>query len=142
MARPKKKIEKALLRRLKRELPKLHATGMKAVEAAKVVGCSLTTLYKYARLIGSGPSGPHGFHRPNLTGREFADGGLTVRGPASDRGKDRSVLWICDCRCGGTVKANTRSLLQGRVLGCADCRKQRTSQSVRKIPAPEWCWVI
>ncbi|MDF1510615.1 hypothetical protein PZE06_20995 [Robertmurraya sp. DFI.2.37] len=64
----------------------------------------------------------------NLKGRNF--GKLTVL-ERSGRTKNDNALWLCQCECGRTIKANATSLRRGEVVSCG-CLKQEQMKNARK----------
>lgn len=62
-------------------------------------------------------------NKSDLTGQVF--GRLTVR-EASDKRKDRHIVWVCKCECGKTCYVATRFLIRGSTKSCG-CLKDENS---------------
>jgi hypothetical protein len=64
----------------------------------------------------------------DLTGRRF--GSLTAV-KENGRGKDRRILWECECDCGNKTNVAGRDLMNGHTKSCG-CRQKLVVSSIRK----------
>lgn len=68
--------------------------------------------------------------RENMCGKRF--GRLVVLEKLQERNKHRSVLWLCKCDCGNTIKAPTSSLTTGNTTSCGCLRKENSINACTK----------
>ena len=66
--------------------------------------------------------------RIDLTDQHF--GRLTAQEPAG-HDKDGSVMWLCLCECGATVRVRARSLWSGNTRSCGCLQKEKARQTLR-----------
>lgn len=57
----------------------------------------------------------------DLTGKRF--GHLTVIKPLDERGRNQTILWLCQCDCGNQAKFSTGDLNYGSAITCGDKTK-------------------
>jgi len=80
---------------------------------------------------------------PKPTSHRFKDiegltfGRLTVLGIIARRGKKNTILWLCECSCGGFAKTPADSLQTGITQSCGCYRKER-QQTHRLSRMPEY----
>lgn len=63
----------------------------------------------------------------DLRGQRFHR--LTVREDSGQRDKQGGVLWLCDCKCGGTKLTNGVHLRRGQVKSCGCAAAEQRSVS-------------
>lgn len=61
---------------------------------------------------------------PDLTGLFF--GQLKVKEPCGSD-KRGQKLWLCECSCGGTIKATTSNLRRGAIVSCGHIKRTQAS---------------
>jgi len=63
--------------------------------------------------------------REDLSGQVF--GRLTAISPTEERAKNRSIIWECECSCGGRKKASSASLKSGSAKSCGCYVEKKTT---------------
>lgn len=64
----------------------------------------------------------------DLTGQRF--GRLTVKGPATNKGK--KTRWICWCECGGILPITSTHLISGHTKSCGCLQRERTGTAATR----------
>ena len=68
----------------------------------------------------------------DLTGKCF--GKLVVNKRLGKPGRRKTVMWLCDCECGGDIICSTSDLLNGKILDCGcENEKRKNEKKNNKI---------
>ena len=59
----------------------------------------------------------------DLTGKQF--GRLTAIEPMQSHGKNKALLWVCKCECGGTAIVRGTDLVNGHTMSCGCYRRMQ-----------------
>ena len=68
----------------------------------------------------------------DLTGRYFGRWRVIERAPnrVSSSGKTRSIMWLCECKCGTVKVVGARALKTGMSTSCGCAQKERVSEAL------------
>lgn len=71
------------------------------------------------------------FQQDNLSGKKF--GRLTAIKPTEQRADNGSVIWYCECECGGHKHVSASDLVGGRVKSCGCIREELQTKLGNKL---------